>query len=317
MDDKLKQEIEFLNREYKACALCPANCRVNRLEDELGVCGVGRNSKIFNNVLLTNETQEIAPTYAIYFAGCNISCKFCSVMKENKKKIGSQLSDSLIQQIRSDIEITMPKTISFIGGEPSIHLLTILELIQKLEPTIPLVFYSNMYYHDELNHLITNIFDRVIIDIHFGNDKCAYNIAGAKRYFSIVTHNILRIKKQLILRHLLLPEHLDCCFKKIAEWISRELPEHSLYLLTNYFPYNSNNPINRRVEEDEILSAITYAENLGLEIKTLDILRKPNEVATNKNSVQEITIDKDGFVVFKYVTGEAVKLARALGGQDD
>ena len=317
LKNRLQSVITAVKREYESCSICPKDCRVNRLKDEIGACGVGRDSKVFNSVVLVNEDPRIAPTYAIYLAGCNINCQFCSAKKENKQNIGTPLNCALTQQIRKDIEVSKPETISFLGGEPSVHLLTILEIIQNLDSEIPLVFYSNMYYHYRINSILEEIFDRFIVDLHYGNNDCAINIAGAENFFPIVTQNIIRMKERLILRHLLLPGHLDCCFKKIAVWAKTNLPDQIFYLLTDYFPYNLSNPTNRRINNDEITSALNYAKEIGLEVKTLDVLRRPQEAVVDRGHSQEITIDGDGTVVFKYNTIEAIEIARSIGGYDD
>ena len=40
----------------------------------------------------------------------------------------------------------------------------------------------------------------------------------------------------LIIRHLLVPGHVDCCWKPITAWISRRLPSARVSLRFGYWP---------------------------------------------------------------------------------
>jgi putative pyruvate formate lyase activating enzyme len=54
-----------------------------------------------------------------------------------------------------------------------------------------------------------------------------------------VTRNLVQAARQgdLIIRHLLLPGHLDCCFRPIVSWIRGHLPEVKFSLRDGYLPY--------------------------------------------------------------------------------
>ncbi|MEO0166504.1 MAG: radical SAM protein [candidate division WOR-3 bacterium] len=344
--------IETIEKEYESCHICPRNCGVNRLKGKRGFCGVDRNSKVFNTAVLVNEIEEIAPTYAIYFAGCNLRCIFCSVAEENtlistgkeKTQMGRdfvEVNDRFIEKIETEIEKLKPKTISFIGGEPSVHLLTIFELIEKLRPKIPLVFYTNLYYNPRINQILSEWFEFIVADMHFGNNTCTRmstetnNMRICADYFETTTANIKATRNKVILRHLLLPGHLDCCFKKIIDWMSVDIPYKSLWLLTNYFPYlntqidtdkkedadghrldrriaAASKGLARMVSADEIAKALDYAKNKGIIIKILDLFKLRREMSHCLADNQEIVINEDGIVAFKYLDGMAVEMARQM-----
>ncbi len=349
----MNKKMNLILREYETCTICPKKCGVNRLKNERGVCGVGRDSKVFNTTVLVNENEEIAPTYAIYFAGCSLDCSFCSVKEENelakytdghrlnstrlaqdkKTWMGTdfiKVDERFVEKVKKEIEEIKPKTISFIGGEPSAHLLTIFELIEKIKSEIPLVFYTNMYFQPKISRIINEFFEYVIVDIHFGNNECAETIAKGPEFFETVTRNITQLKNQILLRHLLLPGHLDCCYKKIIDWMAKKIPDKTLYLLTNYFPYvntridtdnktihglalkRRNAELARRVNADEIAEALDYAKNKGIIIKILDLLKPRPEMSSYLSLMQEVVIDEDGTVAFKYLDGLALDTALAL-----
>jgi putative pyruvate formate lyase activating enzyme len=86
--------------------------------------------------------------------------------------------------------------------------------------------------------LLDDIVDVYVADLKFGNDACARQIAGVERYMPIVTRNLLRATQgtRLIVRHLLLPGHLACCYRPVIDWMRRHLPATPLRIMTGYLP---------------------------------------------------------------------------------
>jgi putative pyruvate formate lyase activating enzyme len=54
----------------------------------------------------------------------------------------------------------------------------------------------------------------------------------------IITRNLLAASRQgrLIVRHLLLPGHVECCLKPIVNWLHKHLPRVEFSLRTSYLP---------------------------------------------------------------------------------
>ena len=59
-----------------------------------------------------------------------------------------------------------------------------------------------------------------------------------KNYTSIVTRNLVTAAGQgnLIVRHLLLPGHFDCCFRPIVSWMKRNLADAKFSIRDGYLP---------------------------------------------------------------------------------
>ena len=80
--------------------------------------------------------------------------------------------------------------------------------------------------------------DVFVADFKFGNDACAKRLAGVDNYVSIVGRN-LRLaadRADLIVRHLLLPGHFDCCFRPIVAWMQEHLPAAKVSIRDGYLP---------------------------------------------------------------------------------
>ena len=103
---------------------------------------------------------------------------------------------------------------------------------------LPVVWKSNFFGTIEGFALLDGVVDVYVADLKFGNDTCARQIAGVDGYMQIVTRNLLQAAQgaRLIVRHLLLPGHLECCYRPIVDWMCRHLPAVPLRIMTGYLP---------------------------------------------------------------------------------
>jgi len=130
------------------------------------------------------------------------------------------------------------RNVQWIGGEPTIHLPAILAAMAECGPMPPVVWKSNFFAAEETWDLLDGLIDVYVADFKFGNDGCAKRLAGVDDYLAIVTRN-LRIaagKAPLIVRHLLLPGHFDCCYRPIVDWMKRWLPRTAMSVREGYLP---------------------------------------------------------------------------------
>ena len=82
----------------------------------------------------------------------------------------------------------------------------------------PVVWKSDFYGTPDAFELLNGIVDVYVADFKFGNDACAYRLAKVDRYVSILTRNLVAANQgDLIVRHLLLPGHFECCYRPIVE----------------------------------------------------------------------------------------------------
>ena len=76
------------------------------------------------------------------------------------------------------------------------------------------------------------------------------------------------IKKGVIIRHLVLPNHIQNS-KKILKWIKENFPKNIyISIMAQYFPtYKAElfEDINRKLKEDELNKIIDYIDDIGIE----------------------------------------------------
>jgi putative pyruvate formate lyase activating enzyme len=253
-----------------ACTLCERRCKVNRLAGETAPCGLAGESRTFKRHMSFGEEIELLPSYLFYFSGCNFRCRFCvqaptCFAGRSGMLVGAHQAAAEFRRVVD----SGARTINLLGGEPSLHLATILDIATASEHPLPLVLNSNMYMTPMVLELLDGVVETIIGDFKFGNDTCAKRLAGVDRYFHIVTRNLRIATKQapLIVRHLVMPGHLECCLRPVAEWLADNLPDVRLTLMTGYVPparSNRDAPM-RCLTDDERNRAIRIVEECSLD----------------------------------------------------
>jgi putative pyruvate formate lyase activating enzyme len=82
------------------------------------------------------------------------------------------------------------------------------------------------------------LFDVWVADFKFGNEACAQRLARVADYLRTVRENLLwgARHSELIVRHLLMPGHGDCCWRPVARWLAAELPGVKVSLRLAFWP---------------------------------------------------------------------------------
>jgi putative pyruvate formate lyase activating enzyme len=135
---------------------------------------------------------------------------------------------------------------------------------------VPVVWNSNSYYSEETAKLLAGFVDVYLLDFKYGLNQCAQRISDAPRYWEACTRNHLYGKKygELLIRVLILPEHLECCTKPILNWIAQNLG--TLVRTNVMFQYRPEwradeiPELQRRPTQSETERAIQLAKEAGL-----------------------------------------------------
>lgn len=233
--DRAKQAREMLTR----CNLCPHQCGVNRTTGQKGRCVLDDTVRCFREMLYCGEEQELIPSHQIHFAGCNLRCEFCVVAEWNEQPFMAKKLD--FEDMAKRIAYRQSqgaKTLNLLGGEPAVNLHGVLEMLARVDARIRVVWNSNMYYNDVVDDLMAGLVDVYLADLKCGNSSCAEALLGAKNYVTVAKQNILKATNHadVIVRHLVMPGHIECCLKPILKWLAKELPEVKLSLRGNYIP---------------------------------------------------------------------------------
>jgi len=130
------------------------------------------------------------------------------------------------------------RTVMFLGGEPTIHLPAVLEIVGALPDEATLVWKTNAHGSAQARDLLEGLFDVWLADYKFGNDGCAQRLARVANYTRIVQGNLMWANEhsELIVRHLVMPGHVDCCWAQVARWLAENLCGVKVNLRTGFWP---------------------------------------------------------------------------------
>jgi len=255
----------------KNCKMCERRCEVNRLEGELGFCRVGDQCLISSEFIHVGEEFYISPSHTIFFSGCSFNCQFCqnftiSQWYESGVPVTAKMLANAIEVRRKE----RSRNVNFVGGEPTPQMMWILETLKYCEVNIPTIWNSNMYMSKKTMSILNGVVDMYLSDFKYGNNQCASRLSKVKNFFEVCSRNHLLAAKQaeLTVRHLVMPNHVECCTKPILEWISKNIQINSLVNIMNQFKPDFKAreypEINRAITEEEYKQAIDHAKRLKI-----------------------------------------------------
>ncbi|MDI6888848.1 MAG: radical SAM protein [Methanocellales archaeon] len=266
----LSTKIGNANEILRNCHFCERRCGVNRLEHEIGYCGVEAISRYASEFMHYGEEPELVPSHTIFFTGCTFSCVYCQNWDiSTAPTSGTPALPERMAEIIGMRKHQGARNVNFVGGDPTPHLHTILQIMDKCNVNTPMVWNSNMYCSRETMGLLSGVIDVYLADFRYGSDMCARKYSNVNNYWDITTRNFLLAHEdaEVIVRHLVLPNHLECCTKPIVQWIAKHMPNVRFNLMFQYTPYYKAHQypeINRRLSCDERKKALEIVEEAGL-----------------------------------------------------
>jgi putative pyruvate formate lyase activating enzyme len=243
----LDLKIEIAERILENCHMCERRCGINRREGEKGFCRLLETSRYASEFLHMGEEPELVPSHTIFFTGCVFACVYCQNWDiSTRPESGNEADPENLARIIRERRYEGARNVNFVTPTPHAH--SILKIIDRVLVNTPMVWNSNMYH----------------------SDNCARKYSKVEDYLEVVKrdHEIAYKDAEIIIRHLVLPDHLECCTRPIAEWVANHIPEVRFNLMFQYTPYYraSKYPeIDRRLTSEEKRRAIEIVEEAGLE----------------------------------------------------
>src|SRR5215203_7278160 len=329
--------VELVNGMLAHCNFCRWNCQIDRRPVQKigdgetkrhGTCQLESTSKVSSYFHHRGEElvfRGIMGSGTIFFTSCNMRCSFCqngdiSTDKENGIDITPNNLALIIWQLRMEGS----HNINWVGGDPTIHLHTIIQAISMLDSfkinwvnnikdldyiesikadkyfsnshfdskyafykqsifNTPQLWNSNFFMSDETMNILRTLMDAWLPDFKFGPGKCALDLSRTPWYWETVTKNLRLVhqwNEDFVIRHLIMPNHIECCTKPILDWIAKNMPEVQINIMDQYHPDNLCNPISPKYKDrykeisrfpkkNEIKEAYKYANDLNLNFKSL------------------------------------------------
>ncbi len=267
------------NRYLKSCIFCERCCEVDRTKGENGICMIPEESYVSSAFLHMGEEAPLIPSGTIFFQGCNFTCVFCQnsdISQAWKKKkaledVAQKVDTKKLAELADNLVRRGAINVNYVGGDPIPNLHTIVGSLNHQQSNICQLWNSNFYITNKSLSLIIDLMDFWLPDWKYGNDECAKKYSGVKNYYDVISRNHQRIHDEgsgeIIIRHLVMPNHVECCTKPILDYIAKNIPKAVVNIMGQYRPeykVNKYPEISRRPTSEEIREARNYATKLGI-----------------------------------------------------
>lgn len=270
----------------ESCTLCKWNCKVNRLNGQLGVCKADDTVKLARAELHLWEEPPIScgnGSGAVFFSHCNLKCVFCQNHEISQEFKGKAVS---IERL-SDIFIELQEK-----GANNINLVTPTHYVPQIKEAIeiartkglnlPILYNTNSYDSLETIKSLEGYIDVYLPDFKYFNDKYAFKYSKTKGYKEnviTVLKEMVRqtgepkfddegkIKKGVIIRHLMLPGLLFDSKKVIDEIYNTFGDKVYISIMNQYIPMHKAYlypEINKYLNPKHYDSIVEYAANIGV-----------------------------------------------------
>ncbi len=285
----LERRVEEARRALANCRACPRACGVNRLEDEEGVCRIGRYARVASAFPHFGEEDCLRGwrgSGTIFFGGCNLRCVFCQNWDISQQAAGRALTPQALAEVMLELQDMGVHNINWVTPEHVVpQLLEALYLAVGQGLRLPIVYNTSAYDALESLHWLDGVVDIYMPDFKVWHRDPARRYLKAPRYAEIARRAIKEMHRQvgplkfnaqglarrgLLVRHLVLPGLLDDT-AAILRWLAEEIsPDTYVNLMAQYRPAylvastDKYPELQRRLTRDEYCRAVELAQEAGL-----------------------------------------------------
>lgn len=284
-DSKLEKKIQELNHILSSCTLCPRKCKVNRLKDQRGFCGAGKDARVSSAFAHFGEESCLVGKYgsgAIFFSHCNLKCVFCQNYEISHLAEGRELNLHELAGLMLRLQNIGCHNINFVT--PTHYAPQIIEALKvaiEAGLNLPLVYNCGGYESEEVIDILDGVIDIYMPDAKFSSPEVSQELCSAADYFENLKKVLKKMhgqvgdletvegiaKKGLLIRHLVLPSGLAGT-KEIMEFIAKELSLSAyINIMAQYRPCGQAYrfpKINQPVSHQEYSEAKRIASSFGL-----------------------------------------------------
>jgi putative pyruvate formate lyase activating enzyme len=271
--------------QYENCQLCGHHCGANRSAGELGDCGLGTQTLVSSAGPHYGEEPELVGRFGsgtIFFAGCNLDCRFCQNWEISHRRQGEPVTiDNLVSMMLS-LERRGCHNVNFVTSTPyTPSILEALKLARDRGLGVPAVYNCGGYESAEALKLCDGLIEIYMPDAKYSDEKIAKTFSGAKDYPEVNRAALKEMHRQvgdleviggvarrgLLVRHLVLPNYSENT-RGVLEFIANEIsPDTYVNIMDQYRScYQAEHlpGMDRRLSLREYAEAVETARQLGL-----------------------------------------------------
>ena len=287
---ELAYRANTLEERLASCDICPRECHVNRLQDELGFCHSGHLPIV--STVCTHEGEEPAISGSrgsgtIFFGNCNMRCVYCQnyQISQNWKQQESKQIDypSLAQHILYLQNTLDCHNINFVS--PSHFVPQLVRAVLEAIPMglrVPLVYNTSGYDSVATLKELDGVASIYLTDLRYASDNWARKFSRTPDYVAQARRALKEMYRQvgdlvvdesglaqrgLVVRHLILPNGLAGSEESLI-WLAQELsPTVAVSIMSQYSPLHRAQRIpilSRRISVVEYETILHLLSDLGM-----------------------------------------------------
>ena len=260
--------------DYKHCTLCPRQCGVDRINGELGFCRCPDKALVAKTMLHHWEEPALAGSGgsgAIFFGGCTLGCRYCQNRAISAAPTGQTVDSKALRQMMEDLIAQGAENIDLVT--PTQFLPTIIPALQEKLP-VPVVYNCGGYERVDTIAQLDGLVDIYLPDLKYADDALGFTLSGAQDYFGAASTAIEemvrqtgpvqwqgeRITRGVVIRHLILPGHIENSLK-VLDWIGQTFAPGQVLvsLMRQYTPMGGlDAPFDRKVTQEEYDAVLSW-----------------------------------------------------------
>jgi len=283
---ELNHRIQLLEEFLKECRLCPRECRVNRLNGEVGYCKAPSELMVSSAFPHFGEEPPLVGYHGsgtIFLTHCNLRCVFCQNYDISHLGRGEPITPSEMAKAMFKLQEMGCHNINFVTPThyaPQI----IASLPEAIEMglSLPIVYNCSGYESIEVIRLLDGVIDIYMPDAKYMDEKFSNQFSNAQDYPEVLRKVLKEMHRQvgdlktnskgiaergLLIRHLVMPGGVASS-ETVLKFIGEEISPHSyVNIMDQYRPeYKAYeySEISRRITHKEYLEAIQMAKRFHL-----------------------------------------------------
>ena len=282
----LQERIVEANDVLKECSLCPRNCKVNRIEDELGICKTGCRAVISSYAPHFGEETPLVGfkgSGTIFFTHCNLLCSFCQNFDISHEGRGEEVSEYMLAEMMIHLQDIGCHNINFVTPSHVVpQILSALEIAIGKGLKIPLVYNTGAYDKVETLRLLEGIIDIYMPDFKFWDSNIARETCNAPDYPEVAKRAVKEMYRQvgdlevdnlgiakrgLLVRHLVMPYGIANT-QEVMKFLANEISSNTyVNIMPQYRPCGNackNAILARSLTSGEYYEALDMARKEGI-----------------------------------------------------
>ena len=285
-DGSLQTKVQTARNLLSDCGVCPRDCHVNRLEGELGFCGIGETAVVSSANLHFGEESPLVGSGGsgtIFFTSCNLKCVFCQNYEISHLMEGRETDSSELARLMLELQGKGSHNINFVT--PSHVVPQILDAVKEAAEeglNLPLVYNTGGYDSVETLKLLDGVIDIYMPDLKFMDSGPSDLLMKAPDYPEVAKVAIKEMYRQvgdlemdehgvatrgLLIRHLVMPSDLANT-RQAMRFLAQEISTNTyVNVMSQYRPCGRAmefEEINRALTRQEYEEAIKTAEEEGI-----------------------------------------------------